>query len=79
MFAVVYFDTLAQATVFLSKGNKLYFSAEWSIQSWEVSDINSPADRMPTHNMTELSRIKQKLELNSPKISRQSAVMFLNT
>ena len=35
--------------IFESKGDKLSFSAECRIRSWEVSDINSPADWRPTH------------------------------
>ena len=43
-------------------------SAECRIRSWEVSDTKSQADWMPTHKQTELSRIKQKLELNRPSL-----------
>ena len=46
--------------IFESKGDKLSSSAECKIRSWEVSDTNSPAHRMPTHKHTELSRIKLK-------------------
>ena len=42
------------------KGVKLSSSAGCRIRSWEVSDTNSPTDRMPTHKPTELSRIKLK-------------------
>ena len=43
-------------------------SAECKIRSWEVWDTKSPADWIPTHKPTELSRIKLKLELNSPSL-----------
>ena len=43
------------------KGNKLSSAAE-CIRSWDVSDTKSPAEWMPTHKTSELSRIKQKLE-----------------
>ena len=43
-------------------------SAECRIRSWEVWNTNSPADWMSADKPTELSRIKQKLELNSPPL-----------
>ena len=49
-----------------SKGDKLSSSAECKIQSWEVSDTNSPADWMPTHKPTELSRIELKTWTQQP-------------
>ena len=58
MFAVVNFDALADEVIFETKGDKLSSSAECRIQSWEVWDTKSPADWMPTHKLTELSRIK---------------------
>ena len=54
--------------VFESNGDKLFSSAKSRIRSWEVWDIKSRADSMPTHKPTELSRIEQKLELNSPSL-----------
>ena len=52
--------------IFDSKGDKLSSSAEWRIRYYEVWDTKSPADYMPTHKRTELSRIKQKPEPKSP-------------
>ena len=46
--------------IFESKGDKLSFSAECRIRTWKSQDTNSPADWMPTHKPTELSRIKLK-------------------
>ena len=54
--------------IFESKGDMLSSSTECRIQSWDVWDTKSLADWMPTHKPTELSRIKQKLELNSPSL-----------
>ena len=47
------------------KGDKLSSSAECRIWTM-VYGTESPADWMPAEKPTELSRIKQKLELNSP-------------
>ena len=44
--------------IFESIGDKFSSSAECRIRRWEVSDTKSPADWMPTHKPTELSRIK---------------------
>ena len=46
-----------------SNWKKLFSSAECRIRRWDVWDTKSPADWMPTHKPTELSRIKQKLTL----------------
>ena len=54
--------------IFESKGDKLSSSAECRIPTWKSQDTYSPADRMPTHKPTELSRIKLKHELNSPSL-----------
>ena len=54
--------------IFESNGDRLSSCAECRIRSLDVSDTNSPADWMPTHKLTKLSRMKQKLELNSPLI-----------
>ena len=48
--------------IFESKGNKLSSSAEGRIRTY------SPADWMPADKPTELSRIKLKLELDSPSL-----------
>ena len=53
-------------SIFESEGDKLSSSAECRIRSWEVSDTNSPADWMPTHKPTELSRIKLKTWTQQP-------------
>ena len=50
-------------TLFESKRDKLSSSAECRIRSWEVWVAKSPAYWIRTHKTTELSRIKQKLEL----------------
>ena len=55
-------------TIFESKGDKLSSSAECRIRTWKSQDIYSPTDWMPTHKPIELSRIKQKLEVNSPSL-----------
>ena len=47
-------------TIFKSKGDKLSSSAECRIRTWKSQDTYSPADWMPTHKPTELSRIKLK-------------------
>ena len=52
--------------IFESKGEKSSSSAECRIRNWKSQDTYSPTDWMPTHTTTELSMIKQKLELNSP-------------
>ena len=54
--------------IFESKGDKLSSSAESRIRTQRVSDTYSPADWMPADKPTELSRIKQKLELDSPSL-----------
>ena len=46
--------------IFESKGDKLSSSAECRIWTWKSQDTYSPADWMPTHKPTELSRIKLK-------------------
>ena len=53
-------------TIFESKGDKLSSSAECRIRTQRVSETQSPADWMPVGKPTELSRIKLKLELDSP-------------
>ena len=50
--------------IFESKGDKLSSSAEGRIRTWKSQGTYSPADWMPTHKPTELSRIKLK-NLNS--------------
>ena len=62
-------------SIFESKGDKSSSSAEYRIWSWEVSDTNSPADWMPTHKPTELSRIKLKTWTQQPvpMMSKHSA------
>ena len=52
--------------IFESKGDKLSSSAESRIRTQGVSETKSPADWMPADKPTELWRIKQKLELDSP-------------
>ena len=42
--------------IFKSKGDRLFSSAECRIESWEAWDTKSPAEWMPTHTPTELSR-----------------------
>ena len=54
--------------IFESKGDKLSSSAEGRIRTQRVSDTYSPADWMPADKPTELSRIKQKIELDSPSL-----------
>ena len=54
-------------TIFESKRDKLSSSAECRIQT-RVSETESPADWMPADKPTELSKIKQKFELNSPPL-----------
>ena len=49
--------------IFESKGDNLSSSAECWIRSWEVRNTKSPADWMPTHKPTKLSKIKKNLEL----------------
>ena len=75
MFVDVNFDALAQASVFPIERNQVSSSAECRIQSWEVSDTNAPADRMPTHKPTELLRIKVKplTQQPIPMMSEHSA------
>ena len=46
--------------IFESKGDKLSSSVECRIRIWKSQDTYSPADWMPTHKPTELSRIKLK-------------------
>ena len=58
MFVVVNLDAMAQASDFLIERRRVVFLAECMIRSLGVSDTNSPADWMPTHKPTELSRIK---------------------
>ena len=48
--------------IFESKWDKLPPSAKYRISSLEVWDNKSPADWMPTHKPTELSRIKLKTQ-----------------
>ena len=54
--------------IFKSKGDKLSSSAEGRIRTQRVSDTYWAADWMPADKPTELSRIKQKLELDSPSL-----------
>ena len=54
--------------IFESKGDKLSSSAESRIRTQGVSETQSSADWMPADKPTELSRIKQKLELDSPSL-----------
>ena len=65
--------------IFESKGDELSSSAECRIRSREVSDTNSPADWMPTHKPTELSRIKLKTWTQQavPMMSEHSAHLTL--
>ena len=55
--------------IFESKGDKLSSSAEGRIRTQRVSDTYSPADWMLADKPTELSRIKLKLELDSPSLT----------
>ena len=50
--------------IFESKGDKMSFSAEYSIRTQRVSETQSPADWMPVDKPTELSRLMLK-NLNS--------------
>ena len=52
--------------IFKLKGDKLSFSAECRIWTWEVWDTNSPADWMSTHKPTEISGIKLKTLIRYP-------------
>ena len=52
--------------IFESKGDTYSCSAECRIRSWEVWGTKPSADWVVTHRLTELSRINQKLEHNSP-------------
>ena len=52
--------------IFESKGDKLSSSAECRIRTWKSQDTYSPADWMPTHKPTELSRIKLKTWTQQP-------------
>ena len=52
--------------IFESKGDRLSSSAECRIRTWKSQDIYSPADQMPTHKPTELSRIKLKTRTQQP-------------
>ena len=54
--------------IFESTGDKLAPSAECRIRTLVVWETKSPADWMPIHKSTGLSRIKHKLELDSPFI-----------
>ena len=56
--------------IFESKGDKLSPSAECRIRAQRVSETQSPADWMPADKLTELSRIKQKVELEYTKIGK---------
>ena len=47
--------------IFESKWDTLSSSAECRIRNWKSQDTYSPADWMPTHKPTELSRIKLKV------------------
>ena len=44
--------------IFESKGDKLFSSTECRIRTWKSEDTYSPADWMPTHKPTVISRIK---------------------
>ena len=57
--------------IFECKGDKLSSSAECRIQTWMSQDTYSPADWIPTHKLTELSRIKLK---TCTPVYRQSQV-----
>ena len=52
--------------IFKSKGDKLSSSAECRIRTWKSQDTYSPADWMPTHKPTELSRIKLNTGTQQP-------------
>ena len=52
--------------IFESKGDKLSSSAEGRIRTWKSQGTYSPADWMPTHKPTELSRIKLKTWTQQP-------------
>ena len=52
--------------IFESKGDKLSSSAECRVRTWKSQDTYSPADWMPTHKPTELSRIKLKTWTQQP-------------
>ena len=54
--------------IFESKGDKFSSSAECRIRTQRVSETQFPADWMPADEPTELSRIKQKLEFDSPSL-----------
>ena len=54
--------------IYESKGTKSSSSVECRIRTWKSQNTCSPSDWIPTHKPTELSRIKQKLELNSPSL-----------
>ena len=57
MFVVVNFDAQAQQAIFGYKGDKLSSSAWCRIRTWKSQDTYSPADWLPTHESTEISRI----------------------
>ena len=64
----VNFDALAQASDFRIESRQVAF-LWWDRDSNPgVCETRSAADWMPTHQPTELSKIKQKLELNSPSL-----------
>ena len=52
--------------IFEPKGDKLSSSAACRIRIWKSHDTYSPADWMPTHKPTELSRIKLKTWTQQP-------------
>ena len=54
--------------IFESKGDELFSSAECRIRAWKSQDTSSTTNWMPIHKPTKLSRIKLKLELNSPSL-----------
>ena len=59
---------LHRQAIFESKGDKLFSSAECRIPTQRVSGTESPVDWMSADKPTELSRIKLKLELDSPSL-----------
>ena len=68
MFVVANFDALAEASDFRIERRQVVFLC-WMQDSnliLEVRDAKSPVDWMPTDKPTELSRIKQNLEFDSP-------------
>ena len=71
MFVVVDFDALAQASDFRIERRQVVF-LYWMQEKSRFSHTQSPADWMPSDKLTDLWRIKQKLELDSPSLSSAS-------